>query len=53
MMLVVGATGFSVTGYGGVLELGIALSILAAGVVLWWFVQRSDRRNEARVDTAG
>ncbi|CAM3702834.1 hypothetical protein H7J08_30160 [Mycobacterium frederiksbergense] len=53
VMLVVGATGFSVTGYGGVLELGIALSILAAGVVLWWFVQRSDRRNEARVDTAG
>ncbi|MDZ7886884.1 MAG: APC family permease [Mycobacterium sp.] len=53
VMLVVGATGFSVTGYGGVLELSIALSILAAGVVLWWFVQRSDRRNEARVDTTG
>lgn len=47
VMLVVGATGFAVTGYGGVLELGIALSILAAGVVLWWFVQRADRARPA------
>jgi amino acid transporter len=52
VMLVVGATGFSVTGYGGMLELGIAGSILAAGVVLWWFVQRSDRRNDAEVEAA-
>ena len=43
VLLVVGATGFSITGYGGVLELGIAVSILAGGVVLWWFVQRQAR----------
>lgn len=43
VMLVVGATGFSITGYGGILELGIAVSILAFGVLLWWFVQRRDR----------
>ncbi len=49
VLLVVGATGFSITGYGGVLELGIALSILAAGVVLWWFVQRRDSA-DARAD---
>jgi amino acid transporter len=47
VLLVVGATGFSITGYGGVLELCIALSILAAGVVLWWFVQRRDRADAA------
>lgn len=47
ILLVVGATGFSITGYGGVLELCIALSILAAGVVLWWFVQRRDRADAA------
>ncbi|WP_432512099.1 APC family permease [Kineococcus sp. SYSU DK001] len=41
VVLVVGATGFSVTGYGGVLELCIALGILAAGVVIWFLVQRS------------
>lgn len=44
VILVVGATGFSITGYGGLLELCIALGILAAGVVIWLFVQRSDRR---------
>lgn len=43
IMLVVGATGFSITGYGGVLELGIAVSILAGGVLLWWIVGRRDR----------
>jgi amino acid transporter len=47
VLLVVGATGFSITGYGGVLELCIALSILAAGVVLWYFVQRRDRAEAA------
>ncbi|MBB2958029.1 APC family permease [Pseudoclavibacter helvolus] len=45
IILVVGATGFSVTGYGGFLELGIALGLLALGVVIWFFVQRgTDRR---------
>ncbi|MEV5542160.1 APC family permease [Saccharopolyspora shandongensis] len=44
VILVVGATGFSITGYGGVLELGIALGILAAGVVIWLWVQKRDRR---------
>ncbi|MEV4127204.1 APC family permease [Nocardia sp. NPDC049707] len=45
VILVVGATGFSVTGYGGTKELSIALAILAAGVALWFFVQRSDDRS--------
>lgn len=43
VILVVGATGFSVTGYGGFKELAIALGILAAGIVIWWFVRRRDR----------
>jgi hypothetical protein len=30
-----------------VLELGIALSFLAGGVLLWWFVQRRDRAQSA------
>ncbi|OBC15883.1 hypothetical protein A5784_27695 [Mycobacterium sp. 852013-50091_SCH5140682] len=50
VMLVVGATGFSITGYGGVLELCLAISILAGGVLLWRFVQRSDRAAAGRVD---
>lgn len=53
LILVVGATGFSVTGYGGFKELAIAIGVLAAGVVIWVFVQRSDRReaaNAPRVD---
>ncbi|MDH6195838.1 amino acid transporter [Mycobacterium frederiksbergense] len=52
IMLVVGATGFSITGYGGILELCIALSILSAGVLLWWFVQRHDRSVRARADVS-
>lgn len=44
IILVVGATGFSVTGYGGFLELGIALGLLALGVVIWVFVRRNDAR---------
>ncbi|MBM0125340.1 APC family permease [Pimelobacter simplex] len=45
VILVVGATGFSITGYGGFLELGIALGLLALGVVIWALVQAQDRRN--------
>lgn len=37
IILVVGATGFDVTGYGGFKELGIAFLVLGAGVVIWWF----------------
>jgi amino acid transporter len=44
LILVVGATGFSVTGYGGYKELAIALGVLATGVVMWFFVQKSDAR---------
>jgi len=44
VILVVGATGFSITGYGGILELSIALGILALGVVIWVFVRAADRR---------
>ena len=47
VILVVGATGFSVTGYGGYKELAIALGVLAAGVVIWIFVQRDDARKAA------
>ncbi|MEU2234061.1 APC family permease [Streptomyces vietnamensis] len=37
VILVVGATGFSITGYGGYKELGIALAVLALAVVLWLY----------------
>lgn len=50
IILVVGATGFSVTGYGGIKELLIALGLLAAGVIIWAFVQRRDRINGTVVD---
>ncbi|KAB1663886.1 APC family permease [Pseudoclavibacter sp. CFCC 13611] len=43
VILAVGATGFSVTGYGGFLELGIALGLLLLGIVIWWLVQSSAR----------
>ena len=45
VIVVVGATGFSITGYGGVLELSIAIGILALGVVIWAFVRARDRRS--------
>ncbi|OZB79862.1 amino acid permease, partial [Microbacterium sp. 13-71-7] len=45
VIVVVGATGFSITGYGGILELSIAIGILALGVVIWAFVRARDRRN--------
>ncbi|MFF0435377.1 APC family permease [Streptomyces sp. NPDC004327] len=45
VILVVGATGFSVTGYGGFKELGIAAALLALSVVLWFYRTRiQDRR---------
>ncbi|WP_431710191.1 APC family permease [Glutamicibacter uratoxydans] len=46
VILVVGATGFSVTGYGGFKELGIALGVLASGVLIWMFVRRKDAREQ-------
>ncbi|MFE7355296.1 APC family permease [Streptomyces sp. NPDC057543] len=45
LVLVVGATGFSVTGYGGYKELGVALAVLVTGVLLWVYRTRvQDRR---------
>jgi amino acid transporter len=45
VVLVVGATGFSITGYGGYQELGIALGVLAAAVLLWLYRTKvQDRR---------
>jgi len=46
VILIVGATGFSVTSYGGFLELGIAVLVLGAGIVIWWFVSRRSRALE-------
>ncbi len=43
VILVVGATGFSITGYGGLKELFIALGVLAAGVIIWAVVRKRDR----------
>ncbi|PQZ94781.1 amino acid permease [Arthrobacter sp. MYb227] len=44
LILVVGATGFSITGYGGVKELAIALGVLATGIVIWIFVKKNDAK---------
>lgn len=53
LILVVGATGFAVTGYGGYKELGIAVSVLSAGVVIWWFVTgRHDRQDRPSAQAA-
>lgn len=44
-VLIVGATGFKITGYGGYKELGIALGVLAASVGLWLYRTKvQDRR---------
>ncbi|MGR7002530.1 amino acid permease [Yinghuangia aomiensis] len=44
-VLVVGATGFKITGYGGYKELGIALGVLATSVGLWLYRTKvQDRR---------
>lgn len=40
IILVVGATGFQVTGYGGIKELGIAIGVLLLGVIIWRFTRR-------------
>ncbi|MDR3082978.1 MAG: APC family permease [Streptomyces sp.] len=47
VMLIVGATGFAITGYGGYRELAIALGILAASVVLWEYRRRVQDRDAA------
>ncbi|WTW97587.1 APC family permease [Streptomycetaceae bacterium NBC_01309] len=47
VILVVGATGFKITGYGGYKELGIALAVLASAVALWLFRTKvQDRRDQ-------
>ncbi|MGW4823307.1 APC family permease [Streptomyces sp. NPDC004227] len=53
VILVVGATGFSITGYGGFRELAIALGVLAAAVVLWEYRRRvQDRATPAPTDAS-
>ncbi|WP_455360635.1 APC family permease [Streptomyces sp. SYSU K21746] len=37
VILVVGATGFSISGYGGYKELAVALTVLTTGVLLWLY----------------
>ncbi|MGW1006936.1 APC family permease [Streptomyces sp. NPDC002520] len=44
VILVVGATGFSVSGYGGLTELAVALGVLAVGVALWLYRTRVQDR---------
>ncbi|MFJ1697187.1 APC family permease [Streptomyces sp. NPDC088252] len=45
VVLVVGATGFSITGYGGYTELGVALAVLVVAVLLWLYrIKVQDRR---------
>lgn len=44
LILVVGATGFSITGYGGFKELAIALGVLATGIIIWVFVKKNDAK---------
>lgn len=45
-ILVVGATGFEVTGYGGFKELAVAFGVLAAAVALWLYRRKvQDRRS--------
>lgn len=47
VILVVGATGFSITGYGGYKELGISLAVLGLSVVLWLYRTKvQDRSTE-------
>lgn len=45
VILAVGATGFSITGYGGFKELAIALGVLATAVVLWEYRRRVQDRD--------
>ncbi|MFJ3669517.1 APC family permease [Streptomyces sp. NPDC090106] len=45
VILVVGATGFSVSGYGGPAELAVAVGVLALGVVLWLYRTRVQDRS--------
>ncbi|MFE7233325.1 APC family permease [Streptomyces sp. NPDC057596] len=47
VILVVGATGFSVSGYGGFTELGVAIGVLATGVALWLYRTRVQDRGSA------
>ncbi|MFG2964756.1 MULTISPECIES: APC family permease [unclassified Streptomyces] len=50
VILVVGATGFSITGYGGFRELGIAVAVLAIAALLWLYRTKvQDRRASAEV----
>ncbi|MFE2035051.1 hypothetical protein ACFXBB_17725 [Streptomyces scopuliridis] len=44
-VLVVGATGFSITGYGGYKELAIAAVVLLGAVLLWLYRHRVQDKN--------
>ncbi|MEU9338567.1 APC family permease [Streptomyces sp. NPDC048290] len=46
LILVVGATGFSITGYGGFKELAIAVGVLAVAVLLWLYRRKVQDRKE-------
>lgn len=49
IILIVGATGFGVTGYGGFKELAIAIGILILGVVIWRFT-RHEGQNDLELE---
>lgn len=48
VVLIVGATGFSISGYGGFTELGVAVGVLATGVALWLYRTRVQDRQDGR-----
>ncbi|MDQ8702587.1 APC family permease [Streptomyces sp. LHD-70] len=53
LVLVVGATGFEISGYGGYRELAVALGVMAAGVGLWLYRTKvQDRRTPTPSDRA-
>ena len=47
--LVVGATGFAITGYGGTKELIIALVVLTSSVAMWAYRRHVQDRGDARL----
>ncbi|MGC0419763.1 APC family permease [Embleya sp. AB8] len=51
VVLVVGATGFSITGYGGYKELGVACGVLVVGVALWLYRTRVQDPRDAAAET--
>ncbi|WP_433609744.1 APC family permease [Prescottella agglutinans] len=53
LILVVGATGFEVTGYGGFKELAVAFGVLAAAVALWLYRRKVQDRRSSVPDQVG